>query len=326
MNAVLASKRQAQIDLAGLYARGKREDNGCLLWMGGKTNGYGKVYWKGKGDVNVRRLVLMTVCNLTTLPKTFASNNEGQTCPRTCFELGHLSIGGQSPLAKLTDIQARIIKHSKYPKTHSEYLSTPERAKKYSEEFGISISHEMINNIDKCTTYLHIPDREGNLPKKKEVPEFTEEMWLEAEKRVKKRSKVSDHLEYNGSKCWMVDGYRDKCGYGKIRIFGCRFYSHLLSCAAKERRFPNEGEDTLHACDRPPCINPDHLSFDTHSRNAKDSRDSGTNKSVKLSIQKADEIKALFTAQQFTQNELAAEYGVKAQCISNVLKGKTWNK
>ena len=73
-------------------------------------------------------------------------------------------------------------------------------------------------------------------------------------------------LIWQGAQCG--PGYRERNGYANVRRGGSRT-GHRLMWAALNGPIP-EGKVIMHTCDRPPCLNPDHLRLGTQSENMKD--------------------------------------------------------
>lgn len=67
--------------------------------------------------------------------------------------------------------------------------------------------------------------------------------------------------------CWVWLGAGTRDGYGKVRFEGKMVYAHRLMLFLQTGEW---GEVAMHACDTPSCINPEHLSWGTHSENALD--------------------------------------------------------
>jgi hypothetical protein len=59
--------------------------------------------------------------------------------------------------------------------------------------------------------------------------------------------------------CWIWSGERDRCGYGHMKTDDDRLeYVHVVSYKIFIESIAS-GMTVCHNCDRPLCINPDHL-------------------------------------------------------------------
>jgi hypothetical protein len=63
--------------------------------------------------------------------------------------------------------------------------------------------------------------------------------------------------------CWLWTGTMSTAGYGRLRNNGPRIYAHRVAYMLSIGEIP-DGLLVLHACDNPPCCNPDHLNVGTH--------------------------------------------------------------
>ena len=72
--------------------------------------------------------------------------------------------------------------------------------------------------------------------------------------------------------CKEWQGYRDKDGYGRVRVAGKRVMAHRAAYA-QARGLPLDaiaGRVIRHKCDNPSCVNPEHLEEGTHQDNMDD--------------------------------------------------------
>lgn len=89
------------------------------------------------------------------------------------------------------------------------------------------------------------------------APEMT------AKQRLEGRYRITD------TGCWEWTRATDGRGYGIVNFRGKSCRAHRLSYTAFKGEIP-PGLVVMHACDNPPCINPDHLSIGTTSDNIRD--------------------------------------------------------
>jgi len=77
--------------------------------------------------------------------------------------------------------------------------------------------------------------------------------------------------------CWEWTGFRSRDGYGQIR-YGTSsagiVYVHRASYEVFKGPIP-EGQVVCHACDNPPCFNPDHLFLGSQTDNMRDAQKKG---------------------------------------------------
>lgn len=78
------------------------------------------------------------------------------------------------------------------------------------------------------------------------------------------------------SPCWTWTDQSSAAGYGRVYLDGVRLYMHRTSYEVHNGRIP-EGLQIRHACDNPPCVNPDHLLTGTAADNARDRDERGRN-------------------------------------------------
>lgn len=91
-------------------------------------------------------------------------------------------------------------------------------------------------------------------------------------------------------------------------------------------------EQALHMCDRPPCINPDHLYVGSHGDNMRDKRFAGTqyrprgmkSPRAKLTDAQVLRIRERYARGGVSYKALGGEYGLTAEGIFRVVNNITW--
>lgn len=140
--------------------------------------------------------------------------------------------------------------------------------------------------------------------------------------------------------CWLWTGYRDKNGYGKMRVVGydAQQLVHRMSWRAHNGEIP-ENVFVLHSCDTPPCFNPSHLFLGNHGTNHDDMVSKGRgwwqtgntssahpgeeNPMSKLTEKDVLEIRAE-PNKRGVGARLAREYSVSTETISAIRRRRIW--
>lgn len=115
------------------------------------------------------------------------------------------------------------------------------------------------------------------------------------------------------SGCWLWKGAKSKGGYGYLRVMGTPTQAHRVFYERHKGAIP-EGLHIDHLCRVRGCVNPDHLEPVTLAENGR----RGLN--AKLTPDGVREIRA----SRERAIDLAVQYGVSPQLISNVRKRRYW--
>lgn len=89
--------------------------------------------------------------------------------------------------------------------------------------------------------------------------------------KVPVRDRIWDFVERGpADQCWLWQGNVNNDGYGRIG----REYAHRIVCELTYGP-PAPDHEVLHSCDNPPCVNPSHLRWGTHTENIRESFERG---------------------------------------------------
>jgi HNH endonuclease len=137
--------------------------------------------------------------------------------------------------------------------------------------------------------------------------------------------------------CLIWQGGTNGKGYGVIHRRPVNYYVHRLVCEAVHGLKP--GQIAMHTCDRPSCINPDHLRAGSYSDNSRDAVIKGRAKYIRPDLAKlaregrfknarlrpADilQIRTMLAA-GVKQGEIGAKFGVGSRAISKINVGQRW--
>lgn len=143
---------------------------------------------------------------------------------------------------------------------------------------------------------------------------------------LKERLAFRSEPQPNG--CIHFIGFRDKNGYGRIRIGGRKGESRLAHRISYEIAYGEipDGLCLCHKCDNPSCINPEHLFVGTHADNMEDAAKKGRmRRGEEKSISKLKEVDIpIIRADPRPQHVIAKDYGVSQTVIGDVKLRVTW--
>lgn len=127
--------------------------------------------------------------------------------------------------------------------------------------------------------------------------------------------------------CWMWPGTGDTAkNYGSIRSHGRHWPAHRFVASLVHGDVT--GKQICHRCDRPGCVNPDHLWIGSREENmadmaAKGKQRGSRNAQSKLTEESAAEVRGLH-ASGVGRKEIARRYGVSVSTVAGVLSGRYW--
>lgn len=150
------------------------------------------------------------------------------------------------------------------------------------------------------------------------------------DKKIVKR--FFDKVE-KGDNCWNWTANCDKGGYGRFTINRKNNLAHRVSFEITNKKFITDEMCILHKCDNRKCINPEHLLEGTHQDNMIDkvnknrqARNKGELAGPsKLLEQQVLEIRQKYSNGNYSQKELANEYNIKQQTVSQIVNNKKWS-
>ena len=131
--------------------------------------------------------------------------------------------------------------------------------------------------------------------------------------------------------CWIWTASAHPTGYGWIRARGKAARAHRVSWELHRGTIP-KGMCICHRCDRPSCVNPDHLFIGTQADNMRDRNSKGRWRSGCRDIRgskngqsKLTEENVLFIRKKtMKQKDYANIFGVDPTLISQVQARKIW--
>ena len=129
-------------------------------------------------------------------------------------------------------------------------------------------------------------------------------------------------------RCWIWIGHLDKDGYGKISLAGRLVRAHRLAhCIASGQI--QAGLQVHHSCNRPACINPEHLSAGTNQQNVdymvslRRQAIGARRWNTKLTPADVINIRLRRAAGESSTN-LAIEFGITDGTVNAALSRKSW--
>mgnify|MGYP000868179549 CR=1 FL=1 len=124
--------------------------------------------------------------------------------------------------------------------------------------------------------------------------------------------------------CWEWTAFIDKHGYGRFSYNNQMVQTHRFSFTLAHGSIPPDHE-VCHKCDNPKCCNPAHLFLGTHQDNMTDmktkkrARTLATTTKITRTLKR--QIREAYIAENVSQQELAARFGVHITTVSKIVRG-----
>lgn len=125
-------------------------------------------------------------------------------------------------------------------------------------------------------------------------------------------------------------GSKTKLGYGRFWLNGTMRFAHRVSYEMNIGGIP-KNKIIMHLCDKPSCVNPDHLVAGTHKDNTQDmlskgrcNPPKGERGSTKLTSSDVLKIRALYNNGELQKN-IAAQFDIHQVMVSQIVTNKVWS-
>lgn len=149
------------------------------------------------------------------------------------------------------------------------------------------------------------------------------------------KERFMSHVKKTNLGCWLWSASKDKDGYGWASLNRKSIHAHRLSWILSHGEIPKNAQ-IHHLCNRPACVNPNHLQPGTNKENTLYSIKCGRHKNpphgnglnnpykAKLSEEQVKEIRYKYSLGTTTHRNLAKEYKISYSIIGNILNNKDW--
>lgn len=133
------------------------------------------------------------------------------------------------------------------------------------------------------------------------------------------------------SKCKLWKGALSSYGYGCLERDGKSLLAHRVAWDESNGRKVPDGMLVMHSCDRPRCVNPEHLKLGTHADNQADKvakgRQAKGEKNGRAVLRRGDVVDILERDRRGqAMGPIAREYGVDRMTVRKIIRGVTWKE
>jgi len=129
--------------------------------------------------------------------------------------------------------------------------------------------------------------------------------------------------------CWEYEGARTAAGYGSMKFRQRFFYSHRVAACLAHNPHMRTADFVLHACDNPPCFNPDHLHVADNLMNCQDKVRKGRQQngegvwSARQTWKRVWEMRKDFNI-GLSVAFISEKYGVPFSTVEKIVRRVTW--
>ena len=140
---------------------------------------------------------------------------------------------------------------------------------------------------------------------------------------------IKQRIIIDDNQCWIWQGFKDRDGYGRMRLDGKERFTHRIAYEAWVAPLET-GKVIMHMCDKPACCNPDHLKQGTQAENNKDCAAKGrkpkgsANGNAKLTEYQVAKIREWFT-KGVSGEELSKIFNISRVQIRKILNFENWD-
>ena len=138
-----------------------------------------------------------------------------------------------------------------------------------------------------------------------------------------KADKNGPTMPHMTTPCWVWTASKNGKGYGLFKISGRYYKAHRVAFLLSGSTFPEGKPNSLHRCDNPSCVNPDHLFAGDNSDNMQDRDEKGrvahgeSHCCAKLS----DADCAFIRASPLSHKVIATQFSVSPNYIHTIRRG-----